>query len=146
MVWDQLIPLLEVEKVRRVKDAPHFIVIHVGGNDLGYTKGTVLIDKIRDGLALVMSMFPGAHIVFSEICQRRSWMRGACDAPGRLDKARVNVNRVVSLFMREAGMTVLRHANLRHRMPVYRRDRVHLNTLGNTVFMHNIVDHLRSLL
>ena len=61
-------------------------------NNIG-TKGTELISRIRDDLALVISLFPGAHVIFSNICERRVWMRGTYDAPGRLNKTRRYINK-----------------------------------------------------
>ena len=113
---------------------------HVGGNDLGYTKGTGLIRRMIDDLTLVMSMFPVTQIVFSDICKRRVWMRRTCDAPGLLNKSRRDVNKVVGSFLRQMGTSFVAHKNIRHYMALYRRDGVHLNTEGTTEFMANIID------
>lgn len=144
MKWSQLLPLLEAEKGQR--DAPHLLCIHCGANDLGYSKGTELIHKIRSDLVLVMSLFPGAHIVFSNLCERRVWMHGTCGAPGGINKTRRNVNKVVDSFLRDVGMSSVRHDNLRRSMAIYRRDGVHLNDTGNAVFMANLIGHLQNLL
>ena len=60
---------------------------------MGYTKGTELIHRIEDGLALVMSLFPGARVIFFNICKHRVWIRGTCDTPGRLNKTRRYINK-----------------------------------------------------
>ena len=144
MRWDELVPLLETERRRRI--APQVLVIHVGGNDLGYTKGTSLIRRMIDDLALIMSIYPVTQIVFSYICERRVWMRGTCDAPGLLDKSRRNVNKLVGSFLRQSGMSFLTHSNIRHFMALYRKDGVHLNTSGNAVLMANIIEHVKLVL
>ena len=69
-----------------------------------YTKGSALITRIRDDLASVMPLFSGAYVVFSDICEHRVWMRGTCDAPGRLYKSRINVNKVGGSILRHMGM------------------------------------------
>ena len=99
-----------------------------------------------DDLTLVMSMFPVTQIVFSDICERRVWMRGTCDAPGLLNKSRRNINKVVGSFLRQLGMSFLTHKNICRSMALYRKDGVHLNTSGNAVFMANVIEHVKLVL
>ena len=98
------------------------------------------IRRIQDDIALVTPLFPGTHIGFSDICERRVRMRGTCDAPGLLNKSRRNMNKVVGSFLRQMGTSFVAHKNIRHYMALYRRDGVHLNTEGTTEFMANIID------
>ena len=53
----------------------------------------------------------------------------------------INVNKAVGSFLRHMGMSGMRHNNLPHYMPLHTI--VHLNFLGNTVLMTNIIDHLK---
>ena len=144
MRWGQLIPLLESQK--RLRVAPQVLLIHVGGNELGFTKGSDLIHRVKYDLALVVALFPGAQVVFSNICERRVRMRGTCDAPGRFNQARSHVNKAVDSYLRDMGMSFVRHTNLRRSMPVFRRDGVHLNPLGNSLLMANIIDVVKLVL
>ena len=59
-------PLKKKNGLSACVEAPHILIIHVGGNDLGYTKGTGLIRRMRDDLALIMSLFPVTQM-FSQI-------------------------------------------------------------------------------
>ena len=139
MRWEQLVPLLRRTSGR----APAVMVIHLGGNNLGSQSGCSLLRSIRRDLDWIEWMFPDTLVLFSDILQRRvyrSQVRGR-SAYG-IERARRLVNAGVAGFLRRVGVA---NHNIRHDQDIFRRDGVHLNRMGNELFLENVLVCLKSV-
>ena len=137
MRWEELVPLLCTTPYLD----PAVIVIHLGGNELGLLSGCSLLATMRRDLHKIHLIFPITTIVYSDIIQRREYRTRVpgINAYG-IERARRLVNAGVAGFMGTVGIS---NTNLRHTMDCYQRDRVHLNHLGNDLFLDNVLVGLR---
>ncbi|TFK15926.1 zinc finger and BTB domain-containing protein 1 [Platysternon megacephalum] len=64
-----MIPLLYAVHARQ--QPPDIIVVHFGENDVGMCKGVKLMLRARRDLRLILALFPGVKIVWSDMLQHR---------------------------------------------------------------------------
>lgn len=69
---------------------PHVLVIHLGGNDLGFVEGkTLVIQAIRD-MRLIRERWPVGKLICSAMLPRQVWRCGG--EPHIFNRARRRVN------------------------------------------------------
>lgn len=56
-----------------IKQPPHILVLHVGGNDFGLLKGKDLILKACSDFEVIIQRWPGEKILWSNMLPRREW-------------------------------------------------------------------------
>ncbi|XP_030395344.1 uncharacterized protein LOC115637884 [Gopherus evgoodei] len=105
MSWNQLIPLPYA--VRASQRSPDIIVVHLGENNLGMLKGVELMLRARQHSGLILELFAGVNIVWSDMLQHRAWREAM--SPPSMDKARRYVNREVAKFLGTIGGAVISH-------------------------------------
>ena len=57
----------------RVENPPGYIVLHVGGNGLGYVKVRFLRYRIKNIIRKIKALLPNTRIIWSEILHRNQW-------------------------------------------------------------------------
>jgi hypothetical protein len=62
-----------VRNLMRVENPPGYIVLHVGGNDLGYVKVGFLRNRIKNIIRKIRILLPNTRIIWSEILPRNQW-------------------------------------------------------------------------
>ncbi|XP_054836942.1 uncharacterized protein LOC129330780 isoform X2 [Eublepharis macularius] len=132
--WPGLLPLLFGG---RCAPPPHFLVIHLGGNDLGWVKGKALTLQAQADLKFIGQRWPGVLIMWSAILPRRVW-REALDHEG-VERARRKANKAMFKAL-GAGLGVyLPHPQIRDTYAdLYRGDGVHLSFKGNEIFLNDL--------
>ncbi|MES9883958.1 MAG: SGNH/GDSL hydrolase family protein [Sedimenticola sp.] len=123
--------------------APKAIVIALGSNDLGLTKGCPLIHDMRRDLHAVQAMFPETKIIFSALLPRLVWLR--TDIPvDKIETKRKQINRTVRRFVTNIlHGSFVSHPDITADCPgMYHTDGVHLSDIGNDLFMLNIKEAL----
>lgn len=124
---------------------PDILVLHCGADDLGYQSVFSLTSAMKSDILKMMSMFPKLKIVFSCIAQRKNWLR-QFDLYLSPEEARREVNRNITEFLRENRMFSIHHSNIIHSVhQLFLPDGMHLSSIGNSIFMHNICDTLQNL-
>lgn len=135
MRWQELLGVLFRNEA--VWGRPSWLVVHLGGNDLGRVPGLELIQQIQGDFAYIGSVWPEVRLVWSDIVPRVRW-RGARDLKA-IDKARKKVNWAVSRFMETEGGFAVRHPRLVAQAPqMYSLDGVHLSSRGLELFLLDI--------
>lgn len=137
MRWEDLVPLLQ----RTYGPVPDVMVIHLGGNNIGFQSGCTLLHWMREDLGWIMSTYPETRLLFSCIVERRVY-RGLRAHPYVLERARRLVNSGIAAFLADRGHGRVSHRNIRHNLDLYLSDGVHLNHRGNEVFLQNFHDGL----
>ncbi|TFK02399.1 ribonuclease P/MRP protein subunit POP5 [Platysternon megacephalum] len=130
----------------RARQRPRdIIVVHLGGNDLGMLKGVKLMLSARRDLGLILELFPGINMIWSDMLQCMVW-RGDV-SPLRVDKARRYVNRVVAKFLGTIGGTVISHPGIVYgAAALFQEHGVHLSDLVAVMFLTDIKDGIRRCL
>ena len=62
-----------VRNFMRVENPPGYIVLQVGGNDLGYVKVGFLRNRIKNIIGKIRILLPNTRIIWSEILPRNQW-------------------------------------------------------------------------
>ncbi|KAM3917710.1 uncharacterized protein RB166_016655 [Leptodactylus fuscus] len=133
--WSQVLP--EVVRLSRCITSPVILVLHVGGNDLGYVRMSDLMSLIRSDLERIPSFFREAVVVWSEIVSRVNW-QGARDHKA-MERARRTVNARLSRFVRSKGGVVVRHRELEgDNSQLMKSDGVNLNDAGMEIFLSGL--------
>lgn len=108
---------------------PEWLVVHLGGNDLGQLKGIDLIWKIKGDMRRISELWPGVRLAWSDTVPRQR-RRGARDIKA-IDKARKSVNWAVSRFMVDLrGVAVLHPRLVVQDKEYFFKDGVHLSSKG----------------
>ena len=129
--------------MERYAPSPDFIIVHVGGNNLGTTRKRPLLWQMKSVLSWVMARFPNARVMYSGIVQRGVY-RGQLAASGAgLEMARRFVNGGIHGWMQDRGLVSFGHENIRFNLPYFLIDQVHLNETGNELFVQNFIIALR---
>ncbi|XP_053575543.1 uncharacterized protein LOC128664760 [Bombina bombina] len=85
--WDQL--LKKIVDYARLFRPPAILIVHAGGNDLGFLSQKDLLDRIKRDLVRLRELFPDMVIVWSDIEPRSVW-RAAWDVK-KLEASRKKV-------------------------------------------------------
>jgi hypothetical protein len=71
MHWDELVP--RIKYLLKIERAPDMLIVHCGGNNLGYHHLHKLRLQIKASLNRVQKMLPNVKIIWSQILPRLSW-------------------------------------------------------------------------
>lgn len=135
MKWKQVCP--QVRTLLKIEEPPSYLLIHCGGNDIGQgDTGVVLRKRIKKDLIYLHNLLPNTTIVWSQILPRLQW-RGEVDHLA-VERARVRLNSSIATFVLNLEGKYIRYPELKTSYPLLFKDQVHLNVLGNSLFLHRI--------
>ncbi|KAE8628505.1 hypothetical protein XENTR_v10000053 [Xenopus tropicalis] len=111
---------------------PGMIVIHLGGNDLGFYKTIDIISAIKYDLSQLCLLMPDVALVWSEIIPRLCWQTGRLKP---LEKCRRKLNHTIDKFAKQRHIQVYRHHELEDAEEgLFHDDGVHLSPIGLDIF------------
>ncbi|XP_034063137.1 uncharacterized protein LOC117540514 [Gymnodraco acuticeps] len=138
--WRNLLPFFY--QSLRGRTVPDVLLIHGGGNDLGNIKGVELVTAMKQDLLSLSDNFSEMKIILSSINERCHWRKAN---PGKLNKARMWVNREMGKCVSGLGGESVRHPCIKFDCPgIFLRDGVHFTNLGNDVFLSNLKQSLEA--
>jgi lysophospholipase L1-like esterase len=138
MTWKQFTPAVCSYLDRH--PSPGMILIQLGSNDFGSTKGFELVHDIECDLLRLRVLLPDVKIVWSELLQRRYWHT---DREGKaMEKARKRVNLAVKNIVLGVEGYVIKHRDIN----LFRNDGTHLSDIGINVYLNTIQEALESFL
>ncbi|XP_070590268.1 zinc finger protein 318-like isoform X2 [Erythrolamprus reginae] len=142
MSWEELVPLLFDGNY--VKVAPTWLVIHLGGDDIGQMTGMDLFFEAMDDLQLIKERWPDTQLVWSDLIRRKVWRN--VENPVLIDKARRRVNKMVGKVVLELGGQIIQHPDIHiTKEGLYRDDGVRLTDEGNNIFLSDLQRCLQQL-
>jgi lysophospholipase L1-like esterase len=106
----------------RVENPPGYIVLHVGGNDLGYVKVGFLRNRIKNIIRKIRILLPNTRIIWSEILPRNQWGYSQKES--------------IAAFVLQLGGYYIQYPDIALEMQFFKRDGVHLTDLGNEIFLN----------
>ncbi|XP_062982762.1 uncharacterized protein LOC134398982 isoform X1 [Elgaria multicarinata webbii] len=140
MRWERLLPTL----FQAAASPPQVLIIHLGGNDLGFLKGKALILQAIADFKVIRQRWPGIVITWSCILPRFAW-RSSEIKP--LERARRRVNGEIFRDLIKHGDVSIRHPLITlARRELYRQDGVHLSDIGNDLILHDLQRGLKGVL
>ena len=132
--------LKDVERTIKVmleyEDPPTYLVLHVGGNDLGKIKVGFLRNELKNTIRKLSELLPSTKFIWSQILPRLKWRfskKNDC-----MDKARLRINNSISSFVIRKGGHCIRYPDIVPDHRFFNEDGVHLTDLGNEVFLNTL--------
>ncbi|KAK2851942.1 hypothetical protein Q5P01_008218 [Channa striata] len=142
MRWSGILPRLYEELSRQ--SPPNVLVVHAGGNDLGWVAAEDLVFKMQQELRHLHEEFPAMKLVYSCINERKVWRTGW---PRNINKDRKVVNSHMRKALHSLGGEVIEHPHLHfYSKTNYLPDGVNFTEEGNEIFLSSIRRVLRRLL
>ncbi len=115
---------------------PRWMIVHLGGNDLGQSTTRMLYDDIHRDLIYTHLRLPDTIIVWSWMLPRVNWRK--VDNIPKLETGRKTLNRRLANRVRELGGQVARHDTIDHKPQAFLRDGVHLTPEAQDRFVTDI--------
>ncbi|XP_015262016.1 PREDICTED: uncharacterized protein LOC107106395, partial [Gekko japonicus] len=141
LLWEGLLPLLFQGPPRM---PPDVLVVHLGGNDLGFLNKP-LARQVIDDLQVIKERWPGVSIIWSAMIPRKVWLDVL--NPKRNNRALRNINKNIKNFLDTGLGRFLPHPCIKpHCMEVFGPDGVHLSEQGNDIFLEDIRQGLQEAL
>ena len=124
---------------------PNILIFHAGGNDIGtYTLGAISLEIDRL-FGFFTHTFPKTTIVFSEILYRKKYRHN--NNFSSMESVRKQSNKKASTYAKNHGGFIIKHRNINQNTNSFPDDDpVHLNDIGNEVFIQNIYEGLCNII
>lgn len=130
----------KVMYLTRLEEAPDFLVIHCGGNDLGDPDWPLaeLIEHMSESITSLADLLPKTKLVWSQILPRKSY-RYSSDLEA-MERNRKRFNRATACQIQDlGGGAYIKHPDIiRNINQFLGNDNVHLNPLGTKKFLCDI--------
>jgi len=143
MRWAQLVP--RVQYLLNFESPPEVLVIHCGGNSLGYVPLHTLRRQIFDAILEIRCLLPKTKIVWSQILPRKTWLCSSDSKALNLAASRID-NFAAYLCGRLKGGYIKYPEICWDEDGMFAGDGVHLSELGNNVFIHNMQNAMFEML
>lgn len=142
MRWDQLVPKMEQLLALKYEKSPDILILHCGGNNLGYCKLHKLRRKIRSTLKILQKMLPSCRIVWSQILPRQSWR--ASTNTFALNQAATRINNLAGCKCIELGGGFIKYPEIGwNERGLFVGDGVHLSDMGNSIMLYRLQQFLQ---
>lgn len=120
---------------------PSMLLIHCGGNDIGYYHCHDLIFHMTFAIYCIHGMLPGTQIIFSSILPRGEWRYSENNEA--MEESRKRVNRGIRKYMIKNNSYVLYHPDFNDSYKaLFHEDKVHLSFVGKDIFINSIQEAL----
>ncbi|KAK3096202.1 hypothetical protein FSP39_024416 [Pinctada imbricata] len=119
------------------EDPPIFLLLHCGANDVGSATLGYLQYRFKKILLEVNEILPNTKLVWSQLLPRIKWQVSHNNEA--MEKCRNRLNRLAAKNILQGGGYYIKHPDLfPFSSSLYKTDGVHLNELGNNVFLNTI--------
>lgn len=116
---------------------PTYLVLHVGGNDIGQEKVGFLRNRCKIIIRSIQRKLPNTIIVWSQILPRSTYRR--TDNVKAMERSRHRINSSVAKLVLDMGGKYIRHPDLfKNRADLYGNDGVHPTKLGYELFIKDL--------
>jgi len=127
----------QIRIMLQFEDPPSYLVVHVGGNDIGKEKIGYLRNNLLLFLRTIQRKLPNTIIVWSQILPRRSYRFSTNNKA--MEKCRYRLNNSIAKFVLEKmGGRYIRHPELFRSWSLFEDDGVHLTSCGNNLFLNDL--------
>ena len=119
-----------------LEDIPAYIVVHIGGNDLGETRLGLLHYKLKRFMMWLSHKMPLTQLIYSQILPRTYWRYSSDN--NKIDKCRRRLNSSIGSLMVKNGGYYIHYPDIRKTAQFISADGVHLTALGNGIFLNTL--------
>ncbi|XP_056006650.1 uncharacterized protein LOC125660295 [Ostrea edulis] len=135
MVWENLSSVV----ARMSKSSPpSILILHCGGNNIGYPQNTLKgIQKfMKRTLAQLGQDLPNTLIVWSHILPHGNWRKSLSNFEGEKVKKRIN-SAIATFVLNQLHGASIKYPDIQVSYKrLFRIDRVHLSDLGNSILIN----------
>jgi len=126
-----------IRTLMKFEDPPNYIVVHIGGNDLG----NISLGYLHYQLVQFMSWL---SLIWSQILPRLKWRYS--ENTDIMDKCRRRLNSFIGAYMIRHGGCYFRYPDFKPTHEFISTDDVHLTKLGNSIFLNIIQGGLEAII
>lgn len=145
MIWQGLRSKLQMELLCRV--APTFLLIHLGGNNIGDTNIGHLCRLIKTDLSYIAELLPDCLVIWSDILPRLHWLHAGTASNIQLDMKRRRINRhgrqIICSF---PNGRYIGHDISKDSPDLFQQDGIHLSDTGNDIFLNTLQGGIETFL
>lgn len=134
--------MVKIRNLIRVENSPGYLVLHIGGNDLGHVKVGFLRNRIKNIMRKIRALLPNTRIIWSEILPRNQWRYS--QNHDAMNRARKRINSSIGAFVLKLGGYYVQYPDIALDVLFLKRDGVHLTDLGNEIFLNTLQGALES--
>ncbi|XP_063439237.1 uncharacterized protein LOC134720712 [Mytilus trossulus] len=136
--------LNRIKLMLRYEEPPTYLVIPMGGNDLGEIKTGVLRNRLKHYVNNITELLLNTTLVWSQILPRLTWRYSAdIDA---MDRSRQRINSSLASYIIRHGGHYIRYPDISPNSTFICQDGVHLTDIGNYIFLNTIQGALEAFL
>lgn len=144
MRWDEL--NRDIQFLAMHNPVPRILIIHLGSNDLGDVRCSVMRRSLRSDILALHDMFPHTRICVSAMLPRIIWSRSPIPV-AKIERKRRLLNRFLRRLVTFIGGRYVAHEDITSDTPgLYFRDGVHLSDVGSDLFLLSFKTLLEELL
>ncbi|CAC5421762.1 unnamed protein product [Mytilus coruscus] len=136
--------LNRIKLMLRYEKPPTYLVLHIGGNDLGEIKTEVLRNRLKNYLKKVSELLLNTTLVWSQILSRLTW-RYSADTEA-MDRSRQRINSSLASYIIRQGGHYIRYPDISPNSTFICQDSVHLTDIGNFIFLNTIQGAIEAFL
>lgn len=126
----------QIRTMMRLEDAPHFLILHIAGNDIGSRKIGYLRNDLKSILRWVTRVLPNTIIIWSQVLPRITWRYSS--NLSAMEKCRYRINNTIASYILNNGGCYVRYPDIRANHTFLTADGVHLTEIGNSVFLNTL--------
>ena len=116
------------------RSPPAYLIIHAGGNDIGWIEGGVLRQYIKDTIYYLQALLPYTCIIWSCILPRIKWRYSSNTKA--MEKIRTRINREIIRAIVMNGGKAIKHPDFDDKSPGLFEDSCHLSFIGRDLFQN----------
>lgn len=133
-----------IRTLMQVEEPPHYIIIHIAGNDIGFMRLGYLHWRLVRFLHWISVEMPHTIVVWSQILPRAVWR--ACPNNKSMDNCRKRLNSSIASKVIKAGGCYIRYPDIAANSQLVCRDGVHLTSLANQIFLNSVQGALETFI
>lgn len=138
----QTIP--HIKHCLKYESPPHFLVLHVGGNDIGQYHFQRVRANLLSLLDQLQALLPNTILIWSQILPRLEWRHEICHKA--LEKCRIRLNSMAAFHVINRGGRYIRYPELNFEGHGLYCDQVHLCDMGNELFLYRLQHGLQTFM
>ena len=133
-----------IRTMMNLEDPPNYILVHIGGNDLGNIRLGYLHYLLERFMSWLSVQLPETALIWSQILPRLKWR--SSENTDAMDKGRRRLNSSIGAYMTKHGGCYLRYPDIKATHKFISNDDVHLTKLGNSIFLNIIQGGLEAII
>jgi len=133
-----------IKLLMTLEDIPPYIVIHIGGNDIGETRLGFLVYRLKRFMSWLSSVMPHTQLIWSQVLPRENWRFS--ENKVAMEKTRKRLNSSFGKYMRKNGGGYVRYPDIQSSSKFIKQDGVHLTSLGNEIYLNNLQHGLEEII